>query len=248
MRAYLVDDEPLALKRLRRLIEETGRLEIVGQSSDSVTATSEIARIRPDVVFLDIEMPEQNGFELLSRLHPQPFVIFTTAYSQYALKAFEVNSIDYLLKPIEREHLDRALGKLERGLVTKPDVSALLAQILEQRVPSYPTRISSKIGDKVEFIDLSRVTHFFADDKLTFAATETKNYLLDSTISDLESKLDPKKFFRVHRATLVNLDFVHELYSYFSGKMLVRLKDAKRSEITVARERVKELKSRLGVS
>lgn len=248
MRAFLIDDEPLALRRLERMIRETGEVEVVGWSSDPVDALDQVHRMRPDVLFLDIEMPGLNGFELLRQLDPQPLVVFTTAYNQYALKAFEVNSVDYLLKPVEREQLDRALRKVERNLGgPRPDLNGVLRQLLEMKKPAYPDRVPSKIGEKVEFVDLSRITHFFAEDKMTFAATEAKNYLIDSPIAELESKLDPERFFRVHRSTLVNLRFVHELYPYFTGRMLLRLKDAKRTEVTVSRDRVKPLKEKLGL-
>jgi two-component system LytT family response regulator len=248
VRAFLIDDEPLALRRLERMIRETGKLEIAGSSSDPVDAIAQVSEARADVLFLDIEMPGLNGFQLLQQLDPQPLVIFTTAYNQYALQAFEVNSVDYLLKPIERVHLERALRKLERSAAApRPDLTGVLQQLLDLKKAAYPDRIASKSGEKVEFVDLARVTHFFAQDKMTYAATEAKNYLIDSPIADLESKLDPEKFFRVHRSTLVNLRFVHELYPYFTGRMLLRLKDPKRTEITVSRDRVKPLKEKLGL-
>lgn len=248
MRAFLIDDEPLALRRLERMLRETGAVEVVGSSTDPVEAAAQVRKLRPDVLFLDIEMPGWNGFELLRQLDPQPLVVFTTAYNQYALRAFEVNSVDYLLKPIEREQLDRALRKIERSSgAPRADLSRLIHQLLERKEAAYPDRIPSKTGDKVEFVDLSRVTHFFAEDKLTYAATESKNYLIASPIAELEAKLDPEKFFRVHRSTLVNLRFVHELYPYFTGRMLLRLKDSKRTEVTVSRDRVKPLKEKLGL-
>lgn len=248
MRAFLIDDEPLALRRLERMLRETGKLEVAGSSSDPVEALELLEDVRPDVLFLDIEMPGLNGFELLQRLQPQPLIVFTTAFNQYALKAFEVNSVDYLLKPVEREHLDRALRKLERSASDpRPDLTGLMQQLLELKKPAYPDRIASKAGEKVEFVDLARITHFYAQDKLTFAATEAKSYMVDSTIAELESRLDPEKFFRVHRGTLVNLRFIHELYPYFTGRMLLRLKDAKHTEITVSRDRVRPLKEKLGL-
>lgn len=248
MRAFLIDDEALALRRLERMLRDTGAVEVVGSSTDPVEAAAQVRRLRPEVLFLDIEMPGLNGFELLQQLDPQPLVVFTTAYNQYALQAFEVNSVDYLLKPIERDQLDRALRKVERSSgAPRPDLTSLLQQLLERKKPVYPDRIPSKTGEKVEFVDLSRITHFFAEDKMTYAATESRNYLIDSPIAELEAKLDPEKFFRVHRSTLVNLRFVHELYPYFTGRMLLRLKDSKRTEVTVSRDRVKPLKEKLGL-
>src|SRR5207302_3589438 len=138
-----------------------------------------------DVLFLDIQMPGLNGFDALAMLNPQPLVVFTTAYDKYALRAFEVNSIDYLLKPIEERHLARALDKIERlkagGLAQ--DLASQLASLLQSRQPMYPGRIASRLGDRLQFLDLDKVTHFFAQDKLTYAAMKTKNYVVAYTIS-----------------------------------------------------------------
>jgi len=247
MRAFLVDDEALALKRLQRLLAATKRVEIAGTSQDPVEAIPAILKARPDVLFLDIEMPGMTGFEMLAQLQPQPWVVFTTAYDRYALEAFGVNSVDYLLKPIEAQHLDRALDKIERlrgTAATPPDMTALIRRLT---APAYPERVASKVGEKIEFVDLDQVTHFFASDKLTFAATAAKNYAVDYTIQELEQKLDPGKFVRVHRATLVNVAHVQELHSWFAGRMMVRLKDPKQTELTVSRDRVRALKERLGI-
>ncbi len=246
MRAFLVDDEALALKRLQRMLTATKRVQIVGASSDPVEAVPAIVEARPDILFLDIEMPGMNGFEMLAHLQPQPWVVFTTAYDRYALEAFGVNSVDYLLKPIEAAQLDRALDKIERlrGNGAPPDVSELIRRL---SAPSYPDRVASKVGEKIEFVELADVTHFFAADKLTFAATPAKNYAVDYTIQELEQKLDPSKFVRVHRATLVNVSHVQELHTWFAGRMMVRLKDLKHTELTVSRDRVRALKERLGI-
>ena len=249
MRAFLVDDEPLALKRLQRMVTATGRLEIIGSSTDPAVAIEAIVKSKPDILFLDIEMPGMTGFQMLSKLDPQPLIVFTTAYNQYALEAFGVNSVDYLLKPIEAAQLERALDKVERmwrGAEPRPQIHELLDKI-NSLTPKYPDRIASKTGERIEFIELARITHFFAKDKLTYAATASKNYVVDQTIQELEQKLDPRKFTRIHRATLVNVDYVHELHAWFAGKMMLRLKDEKRTELAVARDRVHVLKERLGI-
>jgi len=245
MRAFLVDDEALALKRLERMLAATKRAEIAGASQDPVEAVAAILAAKPDVLFLDIEMPGMTGFEMLAHLDPQPWVVFTTAYDRYALEAFGVNSVDYLLKPVEAAQLDRALDKIERlraAAATPPAMVELIA-----RLKPYPERIASKLGERIEFIDLAQVTHFFASDKLTYAATAAKNYAVDYTIQELEQKLDPARFVRVHRASLVNVSHVQELHSGFAGGMIVRLKDPKRTGLKVSRDRVRELKQRLGI-
>jgi two-component system, LytTR family, response regulator len=253
MRAYLVDDEPLALERLTRMLQGDSRVKITGSSIDPVTALDELRQEAPDVLFLDIHMPGLSGFELLAELPGQPFVIFTTAYDRYALEAFRVNAIDYLLKPIEPDHLERALSKAERmtSRGERPaEVRELLAQIgatLQLGKSRWLDRIASRSGDKVEPIDLRRVTHFFSKDKLTFAATPERSHVVDLTISELEQKLDPGRFIRIHRGLILNLDHLLELHAMFGGRMLARLKDGKKTELPVSRDRVAALKGRLGL-
>lgn len=254
MRAFLVDDEALALKRLERMLAATGRAEVVGTSTDPVEAVPRILAAKPDVLFLDIEMPGLTGFEMLAELQPQPWVVFTTAYGRYALEAFGVSAVDYLLKPIEAAQLDRALDKIERmrgASATPPAMAELIERLAAvaraSQAPAYPDRVASKVGERVEFIDLNQVSHFFASDKLTFAATPAKNYAVDYTIQELEQKLDPARFVRVHRATLVNVAHVQELHSWFAGRMMLRLKDPKHTEIAVSRDRVRAVKERLGI-
>jgi len=257
MRAFVVDDEPLAVRRLCRMLQETGRVAVAGSSSDPVDALAALAEVPVDVLFLDIQMPGMTGFEMLGMMEQQPLVVFTTAYDQYALQAFQVNSIDYLLKPIEERHLTRALDKIARlhaSAAPAPDWKAVLEQLagaLRQpgsalAPPQYPERIASRLGDRIHILELAKVTHFFAQDKLTYAALDGRNHVVDHTVSDLEQKLDPRHFTRIHRSTLVNLAWVKEIDAWFGGRVLVRLKDAKGTELPVARERVQELKARLG--
>lgn len=243
-----MDDEPLAVKRLVRLLGATGKVTVVGFSSDPETAIPEIAELRPEVLFLDIEMPVLTGFDVLQRLSGEPLVVFTTAYDQYALQAFAVNSVDYLLKPVEPAGLDRALAKLGRilgGQETAPDLEKIIAALTKP--VAYPARLPSRTGERVEFVDLARVTHFYAEDKLTFAATAAKDFVVDHSIAELEGKLDPARWFRIHRSTLVQLDYVQELHGWIGNRLLIRLKDEKKTELQVARERVAELKAKLGL-
>jgi two-component system LytT family response regulator len=250
LRAYLVDDEQLALRRLARLLKATGRVDIAGSATDAEAALSFLSAEAVDLLFLDIQMPGMSGFELLSKLESQPPVIFTTAFDQYALRAFEVNSIDYLLKPIEAEQLDRALNKIERLRASgaPPDLRRVIEEVataLRSNATGFPERIASRSGDRVQFIDLRLVTHFVAQDKLTYAVTAEKSYVVDSTIADLEQRLDPRRFIRIHRSMVVNLDYVQEIHPWFTGGVVVRLKDDRKTELTVARDRVRALRQRL---
>lgn len=256
-RAYLVDDELPALKRLSRLLEDTGRVEVVGSTTNPEQALRFLSTEEPDILFLDIQMPVLNGFDLLSRLDRQPVVIFVTAYDQYALKAFEVNSIDYLLKPVEVEQLERALTKLELlrrqdkpPLFERPEFRAAIEELsraLRDPQSRYSERIPVRIGERTQFLDIARITHFFAEDRLTYAATGARNYCVDWPIAELERKLDPARFVRIHRAVLLNLHWIDDLTPLFAGRMMVRLKDQKRTGLTVARDRARALKTRLGL-
>ena len=260
LRAYLVDDEPLAIERLTRLLARHDGISIAGSATDAAMALAELqgpAGKAIDVLFLDIQMPGMNGFELLSRLAEQPFVIFTTAYDQYALRAFEVNSIDYLLKPVEADQLERALRKLDRRRPAsrpdwqqRPELAALLQELaasLRGEQQEYPRRIATRVGERISFLDLDQVTHLMASDKLTYAVVNGRQHCVDQTIADLEQRLDPARFLRIHRAVLVNVDWIQELNSWFGGKVVVTLKDAQRTQLTVARDRVRALKTRLGI-
>ena len=257
LRAYLVDDEPLAIERLRRLLAGFSGLQIAGSANDPAEALDVLSRQPVDVLFLDIQMPGMNGFELLSRLKAQPFVIFTTAFDKYALQAFEVNSIDYLMKPIEPEQLARALKKLDRlSPSTKPDwqQSPELPVLLKELAASlrgerheYPRRIASRVGERISFLELDAVTHFIAQDKLTYAVANGRQHCVDQSIAELEQRLDPAKFLRVHRSALVNVDWIHEVNSWFAGKVVLSLKDVQHTQIPVARDRVRILKTHLGI-
>ena len=254
LRAYLVDDEPLALQRLKRLLNRTGRVDVIGSTTSPEEAITALQSITVDVCFLDIQMPRLNGFEVLARLHNQPIVVFTTAYDQYALKAFAVNSVDYLLKPVDPDQLGRALTKIENmhniGAASSQSLQVLLKDLaasVRQPQITYPNRIASKLGDRLWFIDLPRVTHFYAEEKLTYAVSDGKVYCIDSSIAELESKLDPQKFLRIHRSTLLNIDWIREVTALPGGGLNVRLKDGKDTDLTVARDRAREFKTRLGL-
>jgi len=249
IRAYVVDDERLAVQRLSRLLTDTGRVDVVGTTTDPEEAVAFLGRERVDVLFLDIQMPGLTGFELLEQIDRPPLVVFTTAYDAYALSAFETNAVDYLLKPIEVDRLQRALDKIERlAGQPPPDVRTLARELAAQLSPARKLeRIASRVGERTTLLDVGRVSHFAARDKLTFAIVNGREHVVDFTLAELESRLDTRRFVRIHRATIVNVPFVHELYPSVDGGLLVRLKDDGKTELSVARDRVRELKTRLGI-
>jgi two-component system, LytTR family, response regulator len=273
IRAYIVDDERLAVQRLSRMLRETGRVDVAGSATDPEDALA-VLRAQPvDVLFLDIQMPGMTGFDLLEALERPPIVVFTTAYDVHALRAFETNAIDYLLKPIVPERLARALDKIERlarddartgsalqsdrEAAPLPDIRALARQLAAELAgdrsssgadkPAPLQRIASRVGERTTVLDVARITHFTAKDKLTFAIVNAREHVVDFTLAQLEERLDTRRFVRIHRSTIVNAAFVQELYPAVDGGVMVRLKDESKSELSVARDRVRELKSRLGI-
>ncbi len=252
LRAFLVDDEPLARTRLARLLGATGRVEIVGQAGDAAEALSALARVAADVVFLDIHMPGMSGLELARRLPAGPDVVFTTAYDQHALEAFETSAVDYLLKPVERARLTRALDRVERlrGDPARGGLTAALEKLAAglRAAPSpFLRRVAFRTRDGVQFLDVAAITHFTTRDRLTHAVTAATSQVVDHGLADLESRLDPAKFIRIHRGTLLNLDHLDEIQPWPGGRLLVRVRDPKRTELEVARDRVQALKERLGI-
>jgi two-component system LytT family response regulator len=249
IRAFVVDDEPLAVERLVRLLDRSGRVTIAGTATDPEEALGTLGAADLDVLFLDVQMPGLTGFELLERLDRDLPVIFTTAYDKYALDAFAVNSIDYLLKPVEPERLDRALDKLERlAGQARPDVRELARALAAQLSPSRRLeRIASRSGERTTLLEVARITHFYSKDKLTIAVAGGREHVIDYTLSDLEERLDRRRFVRIHRATIVNTTFVHELDAWVDGGVIVRLRDEKKTELSVARDRVRALKDQLGI-
>jgi two-component system, LytTR family, response regulator len=249
IRAFIVDDESLAVERLQRLLSETGRVEIVGSATDPEEALIELGKRRVDVLFLDVQMPELSGFDLLARLDADVPVVFTTAFDQYAIDAFSVNSVDYLLKPIEPARLDRALDKLQRFTgQARPDIRALAQELAAHLMPGRKLeRIASRVGERTIVLDVARISHVIARDKLTYATCREREYVIDHSLAQLEQRLDSRRFVRVHRSTMVNVAFVGELYPDVDGGVMVRLKDERKTEISVARDRVRNLKEKLGI-
>jgi two-component system LytT family response regulator len=237
IRTIIVDDEELARKRLRKLLQKyQPELEIVAEAQNGEEAVEKISALQPEVIFLDIQMPGCDGFEVIRRLQTKPFIVFATAYNEYALKAFDENSIDYLLKPIDQRRLDKAVEKLRRLFdSSKLQFNENIERMLSQLVSPSLQRMKVKIGDKILLLGLSDIVYFEAKDKYTFLHTSDREYVVDETITDLEVKLDKSNFIRIHRAVIVNVKFIRELVKWFAGRYKVKLKDKRETELIVSR-------------
>lgn len=233
-RTLLIDDEKLALSRLERLLaRHPDTFEVIGTAANGAEGLEKIETLRPELIFLDIEMPVLNGFEMLARVSQPPLVVFATAYDAYAIRAFEENSVDYLLKPIEEERLLKTIQKLQTAQkAASGTFPENLVRLLEQMQPKQElTSISVKTGHKILLISLDEISHFEADDKYVFlATTDGQKYLTGYTLSTLESRL-PARFLRVSRSVIVNKNQIKELEKHFSGRYLITLRDKARTQV-----------------
>ena len=229
MKAILVDDEALARRELRRLLQGHDWVEIVGEAANIEEAFTCIQRLNPELVFLDIQMPGGSGFDLLARLDEPPRVIFTTAYDQHAVRAFEVNALDYLLKPIEPERLAAALNKVRSG-----PSPAQAAEVLE--------RVFVRDGSRCWFIPLREVRLLGAEGNYLRLSWGTLQPLLARPLTVLEQRLDPKVFFRANRSQIINLDFIEAVEVGLGGRLHVQLRGG--PEVEISRRQAQLFRSR----
>jgi two-component system LytT family response regulator len=242
----IVDDEPLARERIRTLLAPERDIEVVGECANGNDALAALKQKSPDLLFLDVQMPGMGGFEVLRALEPErmPLVIFVTAYDQHALKAFEVHALDYLLKPFKqarfRQTLQRArelLANREAAAASK-SLLALLGQV--QPAPEHLARIPVRNGDRVVFVRTTQIDYIEAAGKYVVLHAGKENHVVRETITALEQKLDPKKFLRVSRSTLVNVDQIKELQPLFKGEHAILLQNGKQVTMTRGVREVQE--------
>jgi DNA-binding LytR/AlgR family response regulator len=245
IRALVVDDEDLARSALRRLLEAAGDIEILGEAANGVEAIEKIGEVQPEVVFLDIEMPGLDGFEVVQQLANPPVIVFVTAYDEYAVRAFEANAIDYLLKPVQPERLERALERIRQHVPQRESEPANRVREIARERSGPLRRIAARRGKRIVIIPVREIIRVEIEDKLVFAITANDRLLLEKTITELEAMLEPAGFLRISRGELVNLETVKELVPWFSGTWRVKLTNGE--ERDVSRERAKQLKEAMGI-
>lgn len=239
----IIDDEKLARQRLKRLLTQYDEINIVAEGENGQEGLALIQEHRPDLIFLDIEMPVLNGFEMLEKLDVALKVIFTTAYDQYAIKAFEEGSIDYLLKPIEAERLEKTVNKLKATQMSSQPLE--LEQLLQKLQPKKEIKtITVKIGDRILLLKVSDLTHIIAEDKYVFLHTQDhRKYLSDFTLSALAEKL-PDHFVRINRSALINSEYIKEIRKGFNGSFVFILNDYEETRITSSRSHSQSIRTR----
>ncbi|HQE12634.1 MAG TPA: LytTR family transcriptional regulator DNA-binding domain-containing protein [Flavipsychrobacter sp.] len=242
-KVVIIDDEPLARQLIRTLLATYEQIEIVGEGTDGFEGFKEIQKQQPDLVFLDVQMPRINGFEMLELLDPLPSVIFTTAFDEYAMKAFEANAIDYLLKPITKERFDKALQKWFAFTSSTEDISKQTI-ITENVYEGYRNRIVVKDNSRILIIQDHEIEYIEASDDYVKIYTKTEKFLKKSTLSFIEQSLNPQQFIRVHRSYLIPVNRIVKLEPYEKDSIVAILQNG--SKVPVSKSGLAKLKETLG--
>lgn len=249
IRTLIVDDEPLAREWVRNGLQDEADVEIVAECGDGFEAVKAVTELKPDLMVLDVQMPGLDGFGVLASLEPQdlPAVIFVTAFDRYALKAFEAHAVDYLMKPFSSERLhealERARAQVDRS--SSSDLKAALSALLEdiQRERAYPEWLLIKKDDRSVFLRVADIDWIESSRNNVRLHVGKEIYVYHETTSGIEAKLDPKKFFRIHRSTIVNIEKIKEMHPWFNGDYAVSLKDGTKLTLSSTyRERLKEFR------
>ena len=248
MRTIIIEDEKPSARRLERMLEKLNVPveQLLHSVNDSIQWLLE--NEQPDLIFLDIQLSDALSFEIFEEIEVESAIIFTTAYDEYALKAFKLNSVDYLLKPIDEEELETALKKYRSKFVNNNELTANLSELKkllgsENSAKTYKKRFTVKVGQHLKMFPVDQIECFYSENKGTYLQTkDNRSYLLETTLENLEAELNPEKFYRVSRKFFVNINAIDDMVSYTNSRLKVKLNHFDEQEIIVARERVKDFK------
>lgn len=224
----IIDDEKLARDLLHEYLEAFPKIEIIGECEKGKDAVEKIDSLKPDIIFLDVQMPGMNGFEVLEEIDHDPYVIFTTAYDQYAIKAFEKNAVDYLLKPLDEERFTLAVNRaLTRKKLEQNNLDELLMSIRAERKGNFESHIFVQKSEKLFNLPVEEIIYLEASGDYTIITTKNDQFVSSSGIGKLEEIMNPEIFIRVHRSTIINLNFLKEIERHFNGGMIVKMQSGK---------------------
>lgn len=228
IKCLIIDDEQLARDLLREYIEQTPELTIIGEADKGKDAIQLIDTLKPDLIFLDVQMPGLTGFDVLDEIEHDPFVVFTTAYDQYAIKAFEKNAVDYLLKPIDQERFKQAVERaISRMQMEQNNVGELLRNMKTENKTSYDSHIFVQKSEKLLNLPVEEIMFLEASGDYTILTTKSDQFVSSSGIGKLEEILNPEIFIRVHRSTIININYLKEIEKHFNGGMIVKMNSGK---------------------
>jgi two-component system LytT family response regulator len=234
IKTLLVDDEEMAIHRLRKALQAWPQIKVIGEAKDGRSALTFINSQRPDLVFLDIQIPEFNGFEVLNQLEYSPLIVFVTAYEEYAIKAFEKNSLDYLLKPVEEERLALTMKRVMENKAGEENILLKIRQLInDHQTEDKISTIPVKLGNKINLVQVADIYFLEAKDKYVYIHTNDDEKLIEYPLSWLQDRLPPE-FIRIHRSYIINKLKIREIHKYFKGTYMVIMNDAKHSTIKSA--------------
>tara|TARA_B100000780_G_C21105133_1_gene446187 strand:- start:975 stop:1715 length:741 start_codon:yes stop_codon:yes gene_type:complete len=232
IRTIIIDDERLARQELRNLLKQDSRIEVIDEASHADEAIAKIEEHKPDLIFLDIQMPGKNGFEMLEQMESTPEVIFVTAYDEYAIKAFEVSALDYILKPVPEDRLTDALNKAIAEIEDRKKHEDHEVESLSDEVLSDTDQVFVKDGDRCWFVTLKDIRLFESEGNYVRVYFEDNKPLILKSLNNLDKRLSDKSFFRANRKHIINLRWIDKMETWFNGGLLVILKDGKKIEIS----------------
>jgi two-component system LytT family response regulator len=243
-RAIIADDEKAARSRLLRLLKKCAPdVAIIDETGDGKASCESIERLKPDLAFLDIQMPGCNGIEVALSTTHKPFVIFITAYDQYALEAFKASAVDYLLKPVEEEPLATAVDKFKRLIRPVPGCEEILHRLVDRLESRNHRRLAVSIGDSIKLIPYDEIVCFEADNKYTTIHTEQGEYVTEQPLAELENILPPDGFLRIHRKHIVNMAYIDEIKKWFDRRYKIKLTIPFKKELVVGRSHIDQVRN-----
>lgn len=245
IKCYIVEDEEPTLHQLIERVNRHEALYLTGFSASAEKAILEIERYKPQLLFLDMELPDLNGLDIIKVIQVKPNIIFTTAYDRYAVDAFNYEAVDFLLKPYSEERFNQAVDKVVKRIDRHPDLHLELQNLLRHWKPQteFLTRIPSRIGDKIFVLNVEDIVYFNSKDKVVFAHRDHDYFIINFTLDELQNRLNPENFFRIHRSTIVNLDYIQTIEPLIGGTYVMTVKDKNRSQLQVSRNAGKAIRS-----
>lgn len=247
IRTLLVDDEKLARDRLASFLKSVPDVEVVGQAKNGVEAVRMIEESDPQMVLLDVQMPGLDGFGVLRSITKAPQIVFATAFDEYAIRAFDVHAVDYLLKPITRARLEQAVGRVRDRLAAQapaPQLRAII-DLLAKREPRYAAQVPVHKGKQIVIVAVEDVLWFEVEYRLVYTHVDGSRYMTNFTLKELEERLDPEVFFRAHKSRLVNLRKVKAIVPWFGGRFKLVMRDQTGSEVELSRAQARTLRARM---